>query len=91
MPKGEEGSSARQYQIESEYIAVSDNRRYTAPITKEELNVRVGSQNYAVCLKHFAIYLNPTSRIAHLRMENDNEALTLCKIKNVKLPYPEQA
>ncbi len=24
-------------------------------------------------------------------MENDNKALTLCKIRNVKLPYPEQA
>ncbi len=88
MPKKEEDSNALLYQIETEYIAVSDNRRYTAPMTKEQLNDCVGSRKYAVCLKHFATYLNPTSCIAHLRMENDHKALTLCKIKKLQTAIP---
>ncbi len=91
MPKRDSDSSALMYKTEAHFIAVPDNRRYTAPVTNEELNKCVGSRNYAVCLNHFATYLNPTSCLAHLKMENDHKAPSLCKVENVKLPYPEQA
>ncbi len=91
MPKREGESNALVYRTEAQYIAVSDNIRYTAPMTGEELNRCVGSKSYAVCLNHFATYLNPTSCLAHLKMENDNKALSYCKVENMKLPYPKQA
>ncbi len=91
MPKREGESNALLYKTEAQYIAVSDNKRYTAPMTGEELSKCVGSKNYAVCLNHFATYLNPTSCLAHLKMENDDKALSYCKVENIKLPYPEQA
>ncbi len=38
MPKRDSDSSALIYKTEAQFIAVSDNRRYTAPVTNEELN-----------------------------------------------------
>ena len=45
MPKRDSDSSALIYKTEAQFIAVSDNRRYTAPVTSEELNRCVGSRN----------------------------------------------
>ncbi len=91
MPRREGESNAFLYKTEAQYIAVSDNKRHTAPMTGEEVNKCVGSKNYAVCLNHFATYMNPTSCLAHLKMEKDNKGLSYCKVENLNLPYPDQA
>ena len=54
-------------------------------MTREELSKCVGTKNYAVWL-----YLSATC-LAHLKMENDNKALSFCKVENIKLPEPEKA
>ncbi len=42
-------------------------------------------------LNHFATYLNQKSCLAHLKVENDNQALSLCNIEHIKLPCKEHA
>ncbi len=69
MPKREGESNALLYKTEAQYIAVSDNKRYTGPMTGEELRKCVGSKNYAVCLNHFATCSNPKSFLAHLKIK----------------------
>ena len=38
MPERERDSNALQYKAEAQIIAASDNRRYTAPVTRKELD-----------------------------------------------------
>ena len=88
MLKRDSDSSAIIYKTEAQFIAVSENRKYTAPVTREELNRCVRSRNYAVCLNHFTTFVNPTSCLAYLKIENDHKALSLCKVGNVKRALP---
>ena len=64
---------------------------HTAPITKDDLDMCVGSRSYAICLNHFAISSKPTSCIANLKLGNENKALSTCKVQSLALSYPEQA
>ena len=56
MPKADESPSALIYKLETPYVAVSeDASSHNAPITKDDLDMCVGSRSYAICLNHFAI------------------------------------
>ncbi len=56
MPKANESPNALIYRLETPYVAVSeDASSHTAPITKDDLDICVGSRSYAICLNHFVI------------------------------------
>lgn len=90
MPQ-EHINTALKWDIETDYIAISENRLEIALLTETQLNQCIGSKNNAVCYETFATETNQNSCLATLYFKNAKDALAVCGLIKHKLPITEVA
>ena len=91
IPIPTNGSHAIRWEIESEYIAVTENRHFAAILTPRDLENCIGSVSYSVCQNGFSLQKNKDSCIATLLFQDEYEALENCRVKSIQLPRKEKA
>ena len=81
---------AIQWEIESEYLAVSEEGRETALIFKNQLDMCIGSSRYSICHDGLATEGGQSSCLCLLFLGNLVQAMKVCDVKPVTLPIKER-
>ena len=82
---------AIQWEIEAEYLAVSEDGRETALITRRHMENCIGSSKYSICHEGLATEGVQSSCLSLLFFGNLIQAMKVCDMKPVTLPTKEQA
>ena len=82
---------AIQWEIEAEYLAVSEDGRETALITRRQIENSIGSLKYSICHEGLATEGVQFSCLSLLFFGNLTQAMKVCNMKPVTLPTKEQA
>ena len=82
---------AIQWEIESEYLAVSEDGRETALISRNQLDMCIGSSRYSICHEGLATEGVQSSCLSLLFFGNLVQAMKVCDVKPVTLPIKERA
>ena len=82
---------AVQWEIESEYLAVSEDGRETALISRNQLDMCIGSSRYSICHEGLATEGVQSSCLSLLFFGNLVQAMKVCDVKPVTLPIKERA
>ena len=84
-------SHAIVWEIESEYIAVTENRVYAALLSREELEHCVGSKGYSICRNGFSLQKNKDSCLGTLLFHDEFKAIQNYNVRSIPLPRKETA
>ena len=90
MPQ-EEDVEAIEWEIESEYLAVSKDGRKTARITRNQLDTCNGSSCYSICREGLATEGVQSSCLSLFFCENLVQAMMVCDVKPDTVPIKERA
>ena len=82
---------AVQWEIESEYLEVSEDSRETSLISRNQLDMCIGSSRYSICLEGLAREGVQSSCLSLLFFGNLVQAMKVCDVKPVTLPIKERA
>ena len=91
IPMPTNHSHAIVWEIESEYIAVTENRVYAALLSREELEHCVGSKGYSICRNGFSLQKNKDSCLGTLLFHDEFKAIENCNVRSIPLPRKETA
>ena len=92
IPMPTRGSSkATIWDIEADFIAVTENKAETALLTQEDLLACVGSKAYSICEQGFAMEKKRYSCLASLLFNHGSTAVQKCSVKPYLLPQREKA
>ena len=82
---------AIKWNVEAEYLAVSENLRETSLVTRDQLDKCIGSSKYRICLETLATENKDSSCFATLYFANIMDALEVCDTDPVPLPLKVKA
>ena len=82
---------ATMWDLETEYIAVTENQNEAALLTAFDLEECIGSKSYSICFSSFHMEKSKDSCLATLLFKDSLSALEVCRIRNVQLPLKEKA
>ena len=82
---------ALKWSLEAEYLAISEDRMETAPISQAQLEKCIGSTAYQICHENIATEMGYSSCLATLFFQGTLEALKVCETHKIFLPAREQA
>ena len=82
---------AIQWTVETEYIAISEDLRETALVTRDQLGKCIGSNKYKICHETMATETSDASCLAVLYFGNVMDAIEVCDTEAVTLPLKEKA
>ena len=80
-----------QWTVETEYIAISEDLRETALVTRDQLGKCIGSNNYKICHESMTTKTSDASCLAVLCFENVMDEIEVCDTEVVTLPVNEKA
>ena len=86
IPMPTEDNQAAVWDIESDYIAATEDKRFTALLSERQFHDCIGSKSYSVCRTGFAMEKARDSCLATLLFHDEFAAVQNCKVKTVKLP-----
>ena len=90
MPQNDE-DIALLWDIEAEYLAVSEDLRETALLSHRDLEQCIGSSKYSICHQGISTEGVESSCLSQLFFGNLIQAMTVCNVKPFQLPTPERA
>ena len=79
------------FEIESEYLAVSEDGRETALFSRYQLDMCIGSSRYSICHEGLTTEGVQSSCLSLLFFGNLVQAMKVCNVKPVTLPIKERA
>ena len=82
---------AIQWTVETEYIAISEDLRETALVTRDQLGKFIGSNKYKICHESTATDTPDAPCLAVLYFGNVMDAIEVCDTEAVTLPLKEKA
>ena len=82
---------AIQWDIEADFLAVSEDGRETALVTHRQLEQCIGSSRYSICHEGLATEGLQSSCLALLFFGNLVQAMKVCDVKVIQLPIKERA
>ena len=86
-----ETAYAIQWTVETEYIAISEDLRETALVTRDQLGKCIGSNKNKICHETMAAETSDASCLAVLYFGNVMDAIEDCDTEAVTLPLKEKA
>ena len=84
-------ADAIMWEIEADYLAVSEDGRETALITSAQMDSCVGASQYSICHEGLATEGVQSSCLSLLFFGNLVQAMKVCNVKPVVLPTKERA
>ena len=82
---------ALQWEVEADYLAVSENGRETALISRALMDLCIGSSRYSICHEGLATEGVQSSCLSLLFFGNLVQAMKVCDVRPVTLPIKERA
>ena len=82
---------ALQWVIEADYLAVFEDGRETAVITRRQMNNCIGLSKYSICHEGLATEGVSSSCLSLLFFGNLFQAMKVCDVKSATIPIKEQA
>ena len=82
---------ALQCEVESDFLAVSEDGRETALISRAQMDLCIGSSRYSICHEGLATEGVQSSCLSLLFFGNLVQAMKVCDVRPVTLPIKERA
>ena len=82
---------AIKWNLEAQYLAISEDNMETAYLTEYDLSRCIGSSRYQICLDMIATETGHGSCLATLFFKGSVEALQICVTEQIALPATEKA
>ena len=79
------------WKLEADFLAISEDRMETTPLTTDQLSKCLGSSRYRICYESMATEIAYSSCLATLFFKSPIDALGVCETEKVFLPVREQA
>ena len=90
LPQMDEDMAIR-WDVEAEYLAVSESLMETSNVTRNQLEIFIGSSNYLLCHETLATEDEDSSCLSTLYFGNIMDALEVCDTVPVPLPLKVKA